>query len=168
MARLGGGNPNLPAIPPSGVALRLAILDPLALRPGPGTGHWNQPPWESQIKKVPTPVPAAKYPRARRRAGPIRREIHPGTTCTPAGAATDERRRYGHLIMLQVIIEQDRVRIGERFAVSFQRTLRIPDDGRTYPLPPGLGRFPIHRVDEVAAGLPESWRPGSDPPDPPA
>jgi hypothetical protein len=62
--------------------------------------------------------------------------------------------------MLQVIIERDRIRIGERFAVSFQRTLRIPDDGRTYPLPPGLGRFPIHRVDEVAAGLPGSWRPG--------
>ena len=27
--------------------------------------------------------------------------------------------------------------------ISFQRTLRIPDDNREYPLPPGLGRFPL-------------------------
>src|ERR1041385_6078462 len=26
--------------------------------------------------------------------------------------------------------------------IRFQRTLRIPDDGRTYPLPAGLGLFP--------------------------
>ena len=25
-----------------------------------------------------------------------------------------------------------------RTAIHFQRTLRIPDDGKTYPLPPGL------------------------------
>lgn len=28
-------------------------------------------------------------------------------------------------------------------SIDFQRTLRIPDDNREYPLPPGLGRFPI-------------------------
>jgi hypothetical protein len=27
--------------------------------------------------------------------------------------------------------------------VDFQRTLRIPDDERTYHLPAGLGRFPL-------------------------
>ena len=27
--------------------------------------------------------------------------------------------------------------------IAFQRTLRIPDDGRTYPLPAGLGAFPL-------------------------
>lgn len=43
--------------------------------------------------------------------------------------------------MLDVIIEEYAIRIGQRFAVSFHRTLRIPDDGRTYPLPPGLGMF---------------------------
>ena len=26
--------------------------------------------------------------------------------------------------------------------ISFQRTLRIPDDGNTYPLPAGIGNFP--------------------------
>jgi hypothetical protein len=40
-------------------------------------------------------------------------------------------------------MEHDRIRFGERLAVSFHRTLRVPDDGRAYPLPAGLGRFPI-------------------------
>ena len=44
---------------------------------------------------------------------------------------------------LHVGIEHDGVRIGERLGVSFHRTLRIPDDGSTYPLPPGLGRLPV-------------------------
>ena len=39
-------------------------------------------------------------------------------------------------------------------SVDFQRTLRIPDDGRDYPLPPGLGSFPIRHVDDHAARLP--------------
>jgi hypothetical protein len=41
--------------------------------------------------------------------------------------------------------------------VEFQRTLRIPDDGRDYPLPPGLGRFPLRHVDDAAARVPERW-----------
>lgn len=41
--------------------------------------------------------------------------------------------------------------------VSFQRTLRIPDDNRDYPLPPGLGRFPLRHVEDHASRLPESW-----------
>jgi hypothetical protein len=41
--------------------------------------------------------------------------------------------------------------------ISFQRTLRIPDDDKTWPLPPGLGRFPIVHVDDFAATLPFGW-----------
>lgn len=41
--------------------------------------------------------------------------------------------------------------------IDFQRTLRIPDDDRTYPLPPGLGRFPVRHVDDFAARVPERW-----------
>lgn len=41
--------------------------------------------------------------------------------------------------------------------IQFQRTLRIPDDGRDYPLPPGLGAFPLRHVDDFAARVPESW-----------
>lgn len=42
--------------------------------------------------------------------------------------------------------------------IDFQRTLRIPDDNREYPLPPGLGRFPVEHVDDFADRLPEAWR----------
>jgi hypothetical protein len=42
--------------------------------------------------------------------------------------------------------------------IDFQRTLRIPDDNREYPLPPGLGRFPVEHVDDFAERLPDSWR----------
>ncbi len=45
-----------------------------------------------------------------------------------------------------------------RCSIEFQRTLRIPDDGRDYPLPPGLGRFPLRHLDDYAERLPESWR----------
>jgi hypothetical protein len=41
--------------------------------------------------------------------------------------------------------------------IEFQRTLRIPDDGHDYPLPPGLGRFPLRHVDDFAHRLPRSW-----------
>ena len=47
---------------------------------------------------------------------------------------------------------------GATSEVSFQRTLRIPDDNREYPLPPGLGRFPLRHVDDYADSLPAAWR----------
>ena len=60
--------------------------------------------------------------------------------------------------MLEMVIENHAIRFGPRCAVSFQRTLRIPDDGRTYPLPPGLGAFRIHRVDNYKDRLPQEWQ----------
>jgi hypothetical protein len=36
--------------------------------------------------------------------------------------------------------------------ISFQRTLRIPNDGQIYPLPPGLGNFPLRHIEDVALG----------------
>ncbi len=44
-----------------------------------------------------------------------------------------------------------------RLTIGFQRTLRIPDDDRSYPLPPGLGEFPLRHVDDFTARIPESW-----------
>ncbi len=44
-----------------------------------------------------------------------------------------------------------------RLGISFQITLRIPDDGRDYPLPPGLGNFPLKHVDDYRNNLPEKW-----------
>jgi hypothetical protein len=44
-----------------------------------------------------------------------------------------------------------------QFSLSFQRTLRIPDDGRDYPLPPGLGRFSLRHIEDYAKRVPERW-----------
>ena len=42
-------------------------------------------------------------------------------------------------------------------SVSFQRTLRIPDDDAPYPLPPGMGNFPLRHLDDHKSRLPEEW-----------
>ena len=42
-------------------------------------------------------------------------------------------------------------------SLSFQRTLRIPDDDSEHYLPPGLGVFPLHHVDDYADRLPDRW-----------
>ena len=60
--------------------------------------------------------------------------------------------------MLRVRVENDRVFIGDRLSVTFRRTLRVPDDGRVYPLPPGLGLFPVHEVGAYAERVPAGWK----------
>jgi hypothetical protein len=60
--------------------------------------------------------------------------------------------------MLEVTVEGNGVRIGAHFTITFQRTLRLPDDGGTYPLPPSLGQFPVHRVEDYLDRVPEDWR----------
>jgi hypothetical protein len=55
-------------------------------------------------------------------------------------------------------VQGDSVQFDRDFAVSFQRTLRVPDDGRQYPLPPGLGALPIFPVADYAERLPQAWR----------
>lgn len=42
-------------------------------------------------------------------------------------------------------------------SVHFERTLRIPDDGKHYPLPPGLGAFPLRHLDDYAHRVPAAW-----------
>src|SRR5947207_9374928 len=59
--------------------------------------------------------------------------------------------------MLAVTIEQNAIRVGERFAVAFQRTLRIPEDNQVYPLPPGFGAFLIFKVQDYADRVPPQW-----------
>ncbi|MBT7066443.1 MAG: hypothetical protein HN919_09090 [Verrucomicrobia bacterium] len=44
-----------------------------------------------------------------------------------------------------------------QLTIHLQRTLRIPDDDRVYPLPPGLGRFPLQHVDDFAKRVPGQW-----------
>lgn len=47
--------------------------------------------------------------------------------------------------------------IGPKTKISFHRTLRVPEDGKDYPLPAGLGAFPIHRVEDYASTVPSDW-----------
>lgn len=58
---------------------------------------------------------------------------------------------------MRVTVHDDRLHIGD-LEIVFMRTLRIPDDGSVYRLPPGLGRFPIRRVDDHRDRVPEGWR----------
>jgi hypothetical protein len=64
----------------------------------------------------------------------------------------------GRTKMLKVTIGQNAIQVGERFAVAFQRTIRIPDDDRVYPLPPGFGAFPIFKVEDFTDRVPSQWR----------
>ena len=59
--------------------------------------------------------------------------------------------------MFDISVHNNSIQIGPHFSVDFQRTLRIPDDEGTYPLPPGLGSFPIYRVEDYAKRVPEAW-----------
>lgn len=60
--------------------------------------------------------------------------------------------------MLKVRTNGQRILVGEQFSVSFQRTLRIPEDDQTFPLPPSLGPFSIHQVADFSERVPEKWR----------
>ena len=53
-------------------------------------------------------------------------------------------------------MENDGLNMGG-VGLQFMRTLRVPDDGKTYPLPAGLGRFPVHRVADYADKVPPEW-----------
>ena len=57
----------------------------------------------------------------------------------------------------QIIFRFPEVHEDAKLAIEFQRTLRIPDDNRQYYLPPGLGTFPLSRVDDYPDNLPETW-----------
>ncbi len=57
----------------------------------------------------------------------------------------------------QLVFSFPEVHPSATMRVGFQRTLRIPDDGKYYPLPPGLGRFPLCHVDDHDGQVSSSW-----------
>ena len=57
----------------------------------------------------------------------------------------------------QLIFRFPNVHEDAELRIGFQRTLRIPDDNREYRLPPGLGEFPLYRVDDYPDNLPNTW-----------
>lgn len=59
---------------------------------------------------------------------------------------------------MRLTLDRDHLVFADRLRVSFHRTLRVPDDGRRFPLPPGLGRFPIARAGDHEPRLPAEWR----------
>ena len=54
-----------------------------------------------------------------------------------------------------VKIVRDQLVLGP-VTVNFQRTLRSPEAG-LHPLPPGLGRFPLRRVEDYPDTTPAEW-----------
>ena len=44
-----------------------------------------------------------------------------------------------------------------RLRIGFERTLRLPDDGRPHPLPPGMGGLPARRAAELGDRAPAGW-----------
>ena len=41
--------------------------------------------------------------------------------------------------------------------VTFMRTLRVPDDGKTYPLPAGIDTFPMRHIEDYKHTVPKDW-----------
>ncbi|MGW3630014.1 hypothetical protein ACWD7F_07620 [Streptomyces sp. NPDC005122] len=56
-----------------------------------------------------------------------------------------------------VRIEGDSLLLPGGVRIRFMRTLRLPETG-THELPPGLGEFPLRRVEDYADTVPAEWR----------
>jgi hypothetical protein len=57
---------------------------------------------------------------------------------------------------LGIELKDDHVLVDSRLKLSFRRTIRVPDNQQTSNLPPSLGAFPLKRVSEYVAKLPNS------------
>ncbi len=57
-----------------------------------------------------------------------------------------------NLLNDQLILNFPHISEEAGLSINFQRTLRIPDDGREYHLPPGLGRFPLRHIEDYDLG----------------
>lgn len=53
----------------------------------------------------------------------------------------------------QLVFRFPHIDDGVGVRIDFQRTLRLPDDGRDYHLPPGLGRFPLRHIEDFDLGV---------------
>eukprot|EP00931_Biecheleriopsis_adriatica_P089612 TRINITY_DN63705_c0_g1_i1.p1 TRINITY_DN63705_c0_g1~~TRINITY_DN63705_c0_g1_i1.p1 ORF type:complete len:470 (-),score=84.83 TRINITY_DN63705_c0_g1_i1:244-1653(-) len=63
----------------------------------------------------------------------------------------------------QVMVQDNNLVFSSGTHVNFQRTLRIPEDGKVHNLPPGFGPFPLESCGSYAArSLPKPWQNGSD------
>jgi len=56
----------------------------------------------------------------------------------------------------QLVFRFPKIESDATIQINFQRTLRIPDTDKVYPLPPGLGRFSLRHTDDYSGALPQS------------
>lgn len=54
-------------------------------------------------------------------------------------------------------LENNRLTVGS-LTITLQRTLRLPEDGKTHSLPPGLGSFPMRKIQDYKDKVPAAWR----------
>jgi len=47
--------------------------------------------------------------------------------------------------------------VTENMVVEFHRTVKLPEDGKTYPLPASCGLFPVKRVADYKDTVPKEW-----------
>lgn len=52
----------------------------------------------------------------------------------------------------RIKIEMPDVHKNAKISINLQRTLRLPDDGTVYSLPPGLGKFPLRHIEDYDLG----------------
>jgi len=57
----------------------------------------------------------------------------------------------------KVRLEAEHIHVGDRFSLTLQRTVRLPQDGRDYPLTPSFGEFPVVGAEAFSDRLPGSW-----------
>lgn len=128
---------------------------------GPYIGDPPPAPWI-----YPQPQPSVlPQPHQPWKTGPVPAQPKPWPICDPDPYQTQQdysqvlpKTRY-HKDGDEITVDAggDKLRIGP-VTIGFERTLRIPDDGKEYPLPPTLGRFPIRLVSDYADKVPDEWK----------
>ena len=67
----------------------------------------------------------------------------------------------GHMVTLEgnrLVFRFPEVHAEAICSITFKRTLRLPDDGKEYPLPPGFENFPLTHVEDFHDRVPPDWR----------
>ncbi|MFA6233789.1 MAG: hypothetical protein WC824_06320, partial [Bacteroidota bacterium] len=80
-----------------------------------------------------------------------------GALSKPGAISKEDPPPHRNKVRQPVELRDNALIFTDRFSLTFQRTLRIPDDGGTYPLPPGLGAFLVYRVSDYDDRVPKDW-----------
>lgn len=72
-------------------------------------------------------------------------------------SAIDTKKGYVEIINDQLCFKFPEMGAECALRVTFHRTLRLPDDNKSYGLPPSLGAFELTHIDDHKEGLPAAW-----------